>query len=52
MSALGIVPVAPASRSAISVMLSSPSNGPTMASPPAAISARSLAAVPGTSILK
>ena len=34
------------------VIDSSPSNGPSMASPPAAMSARSLAAAPGTSILK
>jgi len=47
-----MVPVAPASRSAISVIASSPSKGPTTASPPASISARSLFAVPGTSILK
>ena len=46
------MPVAPASRSAISVIASSPSNGPSMASPPASISARSLAAACGVSILK
>ena len=46
------MPVAPASRSAISVIASSPSKGPSMASPPAAISARSLAAACGVSILK
>ena len=33
-----MVPVAPASRSAIRVIDSSPSNGPAIASPPAAIS--------------
>ncbi|MCY1250935.1 hypothetical protein D9M72_646320 [compost metagenome] len=47
-----IAPVAPASRSAISVIASSPSQGPTMASPPSSISSRSLAAACGTSILK
>ena len=47
-----IDPVAPASRSAISVIASSPSHGPTIASPPSAISSRSLAAARGTSILK
>ena len=45
------MPVAPASRSAISVIDSSPSNGPSMASPPAAIRARSLAAAIGVSTL-
>ncbi|MCY1249423.1 hypothetical protein D9M72_629560 [compost metagenome] len=47
-----MAPVAPVSRSAISVMASSPSQGPTMASPPSSISSRSLAAACGTSILK
>ena len=47
-----MVPVAPASRSAIRVMDSSPSKGPSMAAPPAAIRARSLAAAWAVSILK
>jgi len=47
-----IEPVAPASRSGISVMASSPSHGPSMASPPRRISSRSFDAAPGVSILK
>ena len=45
-------PVAPASRSAMRVIASSPSQGPSMASPPSAIRVRSLPAAIGTSILK
>ena len=47
-----IAPVAPASRSGSSVIASSPSHGPSMASPPRWISSRSLAAAPAVSILK
>jgi hypothetical protein len=50
--ALGIVPVAPASRSAISVIDSSPSNGPFDRVPALLDQPRNLAAAPGTSILK
>jgi hypothetical protein len=48
----GIVPVAPASRSAINVIDSSPSNGPAIVWPPASIRLRNLPAAPCTSILK
>ena len=51
MDAEVIDPVAPASRSASRVIASSPSIGASMASPPSAISARSLAAACGHSIL-
>src|SRR6185295_16819417 len=47
-----IAPVAPASRSGSSVMPSSPSHGPSIASAPSRISSRSLLAAPAVSILK